>query len=82
MSEVSKEQRLKWVRELRASAAYQGIIVQELERRREFHTEACRDRGLSAEKRAEHAEASHLADELLGFLDTHEKSLLTSLKRD
>lgn len=80
--DLTKETRLRLVRELRASEAWQKVMAPELERRKKFHSEALRDRNLSAEKRAEHVEASHMADELLGYLDAQERVLITALKRE
>lgn len=45
------------------------------------HGDGCRDRLLTPEKRAEHIEAAHLADELAGLREKRIAELLEALKR-
>jgi hypothetical protein len=66
------------------SDAWRGIILPELQRRKKIHEEALRDRTKSAEKRSEHLEASHLVDDLLGFIESqkrHTEQKLTEERR-
>jgi hypothetical protein len=74
MSIEHAKQQLEYVRELRQSEAFRQIFQKELLTLQEKHNRAVKDRDKSPEKRAEHIEAAHMADELVGRLDLLEKS--------
>lgn len=76
---AGKTEQLALVRELKASAGFTHVLLPEFLKRARGHNASCKDRKLTPEKRAEHIEAAHGFEEMVGYLDALEKSLVETI---
>jgi hypothetical protein len=70
-----KKTRLAQVRSLLSAPAYAAILVPHFESLALHHAAQCRNKRLTAEKRAEHIEAAELAEQLTSYLEKRAASL-------
>lgn len=60
---------------LEKCAGFTEILIPHLQALAKYHTDACRDRSKTPEKRAEHIEAAHELEKLADFLPNERKRL-------